>query len=260
MKKLLLSLLTGMLCLAVSACGTAETATDAPTIALPKPEVGTTLKWGTWKGAPLEWQILNVEEQRFLVIAKQPVAIRQYFETDSSVTWESSAVRTWLSEQFFTQAFSESEQAVILTTTIGNPDNPTFGSLGGADTADNLFLLSSDEVSRYFSDDAARTIEYVTDETDVLYKLAIAKDSWGYSDQELAELESFLRSVILDKADQTSWWLRSPERDANFAAAVLRDGSLGGWGVNLDAAVRPAMWIKIPVSDEPASTETSDKG
>ena len=47
-------------------------------------------------------------------------------------------------------AFSKQEQQKIITSTISTPPNPTYGTLGGQDTKDKLFLLSIDEVETYF--------------------------------------------------------------------------------------------------------------
>ena len=45
------------------------------------------------------------------------------------------------------------------------------------------------------------------------------------------------------------WWLRTPGIFANYAAYVLKDGSLRDYGQVLSSvhqcAVRPALWVEI---------------
>ena len=70
--------------------------------------------------------------------------------SDDYGTWYHSTLRKWLNEDFMKTAFSKQEKQKIITSTISTPPNPTYGTLGGQDTKDKLFLLSIDEVETYF--------------------------------------------------------------------------------------------------------------
>jgi len=254
MKKLwATAIVTGMM-LALTACGVIPTPTPPapPNGDLPAVAVGDTVPFGTWRGEPIQWRVLAIEPGKALIIADSPVAIRQYNDQDKAVTWETSALRKWLAEEFYPAAFSVLEQQAIQTTTVKTPGNKTYGTPGGADTQDKVFLLSADEAATLFADDAARIASYTMTETDVEYLLGIAKTSWKYDADRLAQYEELLRGVSLGHSDQISWWLRSPERAKNVAAAVTRDGTPGGWEVYLDGAVRPAMWVNAAV--DPSGT------
>lgn len=72
------------------------------------------------------------------------------------VTWETSSIRQYLNGDFFNN-FSQADRARIRETYVINNDNPwTFDGMGntpgGANTTDRIFLLSIDEVLRYFGD------------------------------------------------------------------------------------------------------------
>ena len=49
-----------------------------------------------------------------------------YYPEFTEVTWETSTLREWLNESYFNDAFSDEEQAMILTTSVPNPANPGY--------------------------------------------------------------------------------------------------------------------------------------
>ncbi|MDR0966991.1 MAG: DUF6273 domain-containing protein [Myxococcales bacterium] len=156
-----------------------------------------------------EWLILEKKNNKALLLAKDVVALKPYNTTVDSVTWETSTLRAWLNNRFLNE-FTSQEQAKIVLTTNVNPDNPSYGTAGGNNTIDLIFLLSIPEARRYFSDRWARTAQY--------------------DDSELA------------------WWLRSPGDRDNDAALVDPDGDVdvNGLDVNYDDyGVRPALWLNL---------------
>ena len=56
-----------------------------------------------------------------------------------------------ISVPFIAEAFSASEKSAIPTVTLSNPDNPNYGTEGGNDTQDQVFLLSLEELQQYFN-------------------------------------------------------------------------------------------------------------
>ena len=104
-----------------------------------------------------------------------------------------------------------------------NPDNPEYGTDGGNDTTDKVFLLSIDEATRYFASDKARMAE-ATD---------YAKEQGIY---------------VSGKNDNSWWWLRSLGRNNSDAAYVDIGGSVrnyGSYANDGESGVRPAMWVNI---------------
>lgn len=151
-----------------------------------------------------EWIVLDKKEDRALLFAKESVGQRQYHTTYEDITWEKCSLRQWLNYDFYNDSFSEVERERICEVVVKNPDNSEYGTEGGNDIEDKIFLLSLDEAEKYFEDEMARAIG-------------------------------------------TSWWLRSPGNNSEFAAEVLSDGSLNpsGFTVDPESAVRPALWVKM---------------
>ena len=115
---------------------------------------------------------------------------------------------------------ADEEKEKINITEVVNKDNPVFGTKGGKNTSDKIFLLSLAEVSR-----------------------KKGGKKYGLLDDEMKACENsdFSKKV-------SWWWLRSPGLYGSSAAVV---GSLG-WvnrdGSNVDsshAGVRPALHLNL---------------
>ena len=136
-----------------------------------------------------------------------------------------------LRDSFLTMAFSPAEQNQILLVTNANPNNPQFGTRGGNQTQDRLFLLSIDEAGRYFSKDSQR---------------ACAATAYARA-----------YDIYTGENGASWWWLRSPGEHQNEAAIVNPDGSVfsAGYGVqNEYGVVRPAFWMKTAPAPTPTPT------
>ncbi len=187
----------------------------------------------------IEWQVLKVENGKVLVISKYALDCKPY-HTEGS-TWENCSLRSWLNESFLNEAFTTGEQERILSATLPNPENPDYGTEGGNDTTDKIFLLSIDEANSYFASDSVR----------VCKPTAYAKVQGAYTDGE----------------GGCWWWLRSPGINSRSAANVNFVGDVYAVGYNIYydyCAVRPAFWIDLPgdTSQKPGSitvvTDPSD--
>ncbi|MDR3277195.1 MAG: DUF6273 domain-containing protein [Oscillospiraceae bacterium] len=156
-----------------------------------------------------DWLVLKTENDKALLITKDIIEQRAYNSKYTSVTWETCDLRAWLNSDFYNK-FSDSEKAMIAETRLTNPDNPSYGTDGGNDTDDKVFLLSLDEVNRHFSSDDERMANY--------------GNTWAW------------------------WWLRSPGHDDDRAAYVYGDGDVLVYGFDVDSGsggVRPALWLDI---------------
>ena len=171
---------------------------------------------------PIVWQVLAVENGRVLVLSKYGLDMRLFNDTMTPVTWESCSLRKWLNGEFYQNAFSDAEKAVIMETTISNPSSPKYGTDGGNATTDKVFLLSEEEAKEtYFSDMASRVC-YPT-------QYAIAKNA-------------FISSI-----GGTWWWTRSPAMSRMHFTFVGGSGAIEpeGFEVTEDRGVaRPAMWLR----------------
>ncbi|MBE6908983.1 MAG: hypothetical protein E7474_05200 [Ruminococcaceae bacterium] len=172
---------------------------------------------------PIEWQVLEREKDRILVISKYALDCKQYNDGFDPVTWETCSLRSWLNGEFLDAAFSEDEKAMIPAVTVSADKNPKYKTDPGNSTTDRVFLLSIEEVNRYFgSDDDARKCRG----TAYCHAQGAAKSSDGFC-----------------------WWcLRSPGYISDNAANIYYDGSVDECGNNFlcdDCGVRPALWIDL---------------
>ena len=105
------------------------------------------------------WRVLDVERETetALLIAEKPVCERPYHSKWTEITWEQCDLRKWLNGEYYKNTFSEEERAGILECELKNPDNPNYGTKGGNDTRDKVFLLSIEEAKKYFMNDRDRS-------------------------------------------------------------------------------------------------------
>ena len=101
-----------------------------------------------------QWGVLENDETTMLLVlyhAEKEADLRgrPYNEQFTDITWEDSTLREWLNSEFFSQAFSDEESDSILTETCENSDNPTFGTPGGLNTSDRVFLTSRADIEKY---------------------------------------------------------------------------------------------------------------
>ena len=168
---------------------------------------------------PIEWLVLEIQENKALVISRYALDCQPYNKAYESTTWEECSLRSWLNESFLNKAFTTKEQEAILLTTVDNSKPQQYSgwnTSGGINTLDKIFLLSYREVCTYFKSDKLRQCA----STDY------ALQQGSYS---------------------TSWWLlRSPGGEQKYVLFVTSDGSLSPYVINhIHASVRPAMWIEL---------------
>jgi len=265
-----------------SGSGADTAAADASVAAgIGRVAVGEHVTFGTWRGAPIEWRVLDVQSGKALLLSEKVLAWRQFdgledengerlagtvgiYKKNLRVTWEYSEIREWLNDDFLrdgflNMAFSSSEQRSILFSKIPNPDNRKYGTEGGADTEDKVFLLSLDEVDRYFADgklyDTAEGRIFQSDSLiayreasaeDEEYMLKIYMDDFGCSEEKAKEKIASWADLI-SWGEATRWWLRSPGDANNCAVDIDMDGFVhdnGSIYVNDFLGIRPAMWVQ----------------
>lgn len=195
---------------------------------------------------PIKWRVLENANGQLFLLSDQNLDVFQYHTDSESVTWEKSTMRSWLNgygaaqntgsdngidytdDNFIGAAFSEKEQKAIAETEVVNDDNPTYGTEGGDNTNDKIFLLSIAEANNdsYFADNNSRIA------TNTAYVAGGGKIGGGM--------------LGVDEAD--TWWLRSPGNDDDIAAYVNDNGGVRSFGPNVDfviTAVRPAFNLDL---------------
>ena len=179
---------------------------------------------GYFKYEPIKWRVLQSENGEAFLLSDVILDKQAYNENDEYITWKESSLRAWLNDKFMNRAFSDEEKEKINITEVVNKDNPVFGTKGGKNTSDKIFLLSLAEVSR-----------------------KKGGKKYGLLDDEMKACENsdFSKKV-------SWWWLRSPGDDRYCAAVVNSDGWVYGDGSRVngsDDGVRPALHLHLSSSN-----------
>lgn len=193
------------------------------------------------------WQVLDIQKGKALVISERVLEQRPYHNTPVDITWADCDLRAYLNNDFY-NSFDKNDRSNIVTVKNKNPDNPWDFSEnggkaftdGGVDTKDNIFLLSLDEIIKYFCND---------DKNSMLYESYLGKTEQdftdGFSDARIAYLLSGYFSAGNIKG--ATWLLRSPGMYTDTVAYIGSKGSIvvSGYYVEYeDNGIRPAMWLK----------------
>ena len=209
-----------------------------------------------FKYEPIKWRVLNVNGSDAFLLADKGLDDKKYNEEFTYVTWETGTIRSWLngygssvnahgtdysSSNFLDTAFSSLEQSAIKTTTVVNLDNSSYGTDGGNDTNDKVFLLSESEVNK----DSAKSYGFVSgyyigDEARRSKSSTYAKAMGAYTD------------TSTEYQGNSYWWLRSPGANGVTASVVdvygyVNNGHLGVG--SSQPAVRPALHLNLSFSN-----------
>ena len=188
-----------------------------------------------------EWRILDIQNDTALIVTECIIDQRPYHDIYEEITWSHSGIRKYLNNDFYNK-FSDFEKDRIISTLNKNLNNQWYGTLGGEDTIDKVFLLSLDEVCRYFGDSTSK-----------LYKPAKNQRYWF---ERKDENDSKRLAKLLNKESDWWWWLRSPGRVGVKAVYIFgTDGNIGIQGNNVlkgniadgwcTGGIRPALWLKV---------------
>lgn len=201
-----------------------------PAFVVPQIHVGDILRIGSYeqdgdayKKEPIQWQVLEIQGERALVISRQVLSSRIYDSPGRATDWSKSGVRFWLNEAFLVENFTERERQLILATEVQVRRFEGLFNVG-ENTRDGLFLLDLEEANRYFGTDQERKTTATT----------FAKNK-GVTDNR--------------------WWLRTMGRNAFDALFVDGRGAIDRGGKRAATAgigIRPAMWIDVTKLTESA--------
>lgn len=171
----------------------------------------------------LEWDVLEIRDGAALLISRYGIDGLPYHDRNEAASWESSSIRKWLNGEFYEKAFTADEKSYILTREVTNTDNPEHGTDAGKETEDKVFLLSYNEVDRFFPTRSDRLLHPTAH--------AIEQRVWLNREKET-----------------TWWWLRTPGSHPQTAMFVRDDGEYSVAGGRVDSpkgAIRPAIWVRI---------------
>lgn len=213
------------------------------------------------KKQPIKWRVLCVDGHDAFLLADQNIEMKSYNASLTAVTWETCTLRSWLNgyassanienidyscDNFIDEAFTETEQSAIYQTDLVNPDDTYWGTEGGNNTKDKVYLLSYSEA---INGDYGFKGPYTSEET----------------------LESMNTAYVTDQEGSNEWWLRSPGSGSMLAKCVDLFGGIGEYNgldnynsyVNAKrVAVRPALHLNLSSSNlwSYAGTVSSEGG
>lgn len=185
-----------------------------------------------------EWRILDIQNDRALIITEDIIEQRPFHDAYKDITWADCSLRKYLNSEFYDR-FSSADTDRIIPVIYKNPDNQWYGTKGGADTKDSIFLLDLYEACRYFGDSTSK-----------LYNRGINQRYWFERKDE-----NNIKRIASYKGQATWWWLRSMGRVSVKAVYIHGDGNIGIQGNNIlkgnigdgrcIGGVRPALWLDI---------------
>ncbi|MCL2051841.1 MAG: DUF6273 domain-containing protein [Lachnospiraceae bacterium] len=187
----------------------------------------------------ISWRVLDVQNNKALLISEKILEERRYNVKYKSITWEECTLRKYLNGEFLSKLGAV--QSAIAETRNENPSNPWYSTAGGNATTDKVFLLSLDEVVKYFGDSG---------------DLKNRKD-WKWENEKYVQAhgsgyyinDQYNSARIAEYKNGASWWwLRSPGYNTTLAARVDGDGTVPVYGYVVYfvyGGVRPALWLNL---------------
>ncbi len=172
----------------------------------------------------IEWIVLSVEDNKALLISKYLLDAVPFNQRYSSVTWETCTLREWLNKDFYELAFLDHEKKNISAVTVVNEDNEEYGSKGGNDTQDKIYVFSIGEIEKYIPNEQDRGVEAT----------AYARSRGVFGVNISNKLYGF-------------YWLRSPGMKNMHAAYVtgVYVNIEGGDVDNKNTGIRPVFWLDL---------------
>ena len=231
------------------------------TVVLKDAKIGDIVQMGTYEQDgdaetedPICWDVLDKDGDAVLLISHDVIAYQRFSDSRKCVIWEDSEIRTWLNQEFYAEAFDETEQASIRETTLENPSTVGFAAHvdpsgdvqvreSRPDTKDKIFLLSWEEAEQYYGNrltDASilgrRPSRAVLQKRKAIFTDLII--------EELPAMYPYSRHLP-DGTERLPWMLRSTGMK-DYTIFVI--GYEGKWDQDYPDSyngVRPVMWVNV---------------
>ncbi len=208
--------------------------------------------WHYFKYEPIKWRVLKVDGNQAFLLSDIALDDQKYNTVSESITWETSTIRSWLngygassnkqgndysSKSFIGSAFSSNERSAIVNTSVGNDDNINYGTEGGNNTTDKIFLLSESET---YGDSAVPH--------------GFVSSSGTYDEARRSKSSTYARAMGTWSGTSDVykgncwWWLRSPGESTKYAAYVFGYGYVNDRGRSVfpsNDGVRAALNLNL---------------
>lgn len=190
------------------------------------------------------WRILDKKDDFALIITEDMIGQQSFNNYSGEVTWKDCSLRKYLNEEFYNE-FTVEERSKINPVINKNHGNQWYGSEGGEDTNDYIFLLSMEEaVCQYFGD-SRNILENPSNKQKYWFQKKDENNS-----KRMSRFQGYM----------WWWWLRSPGRDNKRVVYIHGDGNIGIQGNSTFryssktihpltgdncGGVRPALWLNL---------------
>ena len=200
--------------------------------------IGDTILFGNIEGESIEWDVLDITENGILVVSHYILdthAFDQegvYYKELEKIEWESSDIREWLNSDFYEEAFSVYEKSLIKESVIKNSyangyykDWDKVDCNPVADTKDKIFLLSLEEILKYYG--PAEECTFLDGEGGAI---ACSKAICEYPQH---------------KSSSYWWWSRTPRAIDGVNIVIVESSGIVYCGLPTvkEVGVRPVLYI-----------------
>ncbi len=220
--------------------------------------------WHYFMVRPIRWRVLDIRDNRMLLLADRIPDSVPFHSADTDVTWEGCTLRSWLNGYgaeankqgidytgigFIDRAFTAAEREAILPVRCRNLENQSYGTSSGTDTEDYLFILSNEEV--FEGADAGRYGFHAGRDYDDPAK--------RFTSTLYAKCMGAWWSPVSDYAGNSFWFMRTSGYTSRSVTYICDFGYIYSKGTLVtcsDAGVLPAMWIDLSKAEITAAGET----
>ena len=225
-----------------------EEAEVSPTV-ISNVKAGDIIKFGTYPQSsgsanpePIEWLVLDVSGGKALLLSVYCLDCMPYNEEWCETSWEKCSLREWLNSEFYDSAFSDEDKRIIPRTHLSNERNSEYGTSGGNDTDDYVFLLSWSDAVKYLDINAHEVSGQRPYDNPY-----VGSPATPYAISR--GLENHDNIMFLQDGHDTtcSWWLRTvgqtEKRAIDFCVSYISES--GGSVEDDQHGVRPMVYVSL---------------
>lgn len=181
-----------------------------------------TIKFGTYfydekrSGATIDWYVLNIENNKALLLSKYGLDKKQWHPSNRSIEWKRSHLHKWLNTSFVENAFSECEWNVMKE----------------IDDKDKITILNRTIVEKYLKDDSAIMAKPTP------FAKQLGAFHYEYS-ESMAKSKNYIGNGLMWLSDKSTF---SPV----YADAIYWNGTICSYPLDFNRAiVRPVILINL---------------
>ena len=198
----------------------------------------------------IEWFVLDKNDEYALLLSKYILDVGKMSERDEC-QWSETILRNWLNSDFYNTAFNDNEKERIIECELENFNIPISLHKKQEKTKDKVFILSLDELQRYFYNDERKVNKELTT---TATKFAFSKNklidfnSKDFEEEKKKYAKAFNLPLSAFNIKTTTYWTRTFKD--NRCLVISYDGNIEGQidgksNLNIYNGVRPAIFVKI---------------